>query len=77
MVGADLPEGIHHIHIAVQAEDHFLCSADGEFASSLDAPGIGEVQGAEAHLGEVSEEDIPSFAKISVPHFDAGANPMI
>jgi hypothetical protein len=71
-VGADLPKGIHHIHSDVQTEDLFLCSADREFALSLDAPGVGKVQGTVAHLDEVCEEDIPPFAKISVPHFYTG-----
>jgi len=71
MVGANFPEGIHHKCVAVQTEDLFLCPADGEFAPLLDALGIGEVQGSEARLGEVCEEDIPPFAKVSFPHFDA------
>jgi hypothetical protein len=71
VVGANLPEGIHHILVAVQKEDLFLRLADGEPASLLDALGIGEIQGTQAHLGEVHEEDIPPFAKVGLPHFDA------
>jgi hypothetical protein len=69
--GADLPKVIHHIHSEVQREDLFLCSAHREFA-----PGVGKVHGAVAHLDEVCEEDIPPFAKISVPHFDTGPCPL-
>jgi len=71
VVGADLPEGIHHARIAVEAKDVFLCPADGEFALSLDASGIGEAQGAEAGLSQICLEDIPPFAKIGFPHLDA------
>ncbi len=45
MVGVDFPEGIHLICIAVQADDLFLCPADGELASVLNVLGIGKVEG--------------------------------
>ncbi len=48
MVGVDLPEGIHHICVAVQTEDLFLCSAYGELALVLDVLGVGEVESAKA-----------------------------
>ncbi len=52
VVGANLPEGIHQVRIAVQGEDLFLCPANGEFAQGLIASGIGKVQGSEAGLGQ-------------------------
>jgi hypothetical protein len=51
MVGVDLPKGIHHICIAVQTEDLFLCPANGELAMVLNVFGICEVESAEAGLG--------------------------
>ncbi len=71
MVGVDLPEGIHHISIAVQMKYLFLCPADGELAPALDVLGVSEVEGAKAGLGEIHEEDIPPLAKVSLPHFVA------
>jgi len=71
VVGAYFPEGIHHIHVAVQTEDLFLCPTNGEFALLLDALGVGEVQGSEACLGEVHQEDIPPFAEVGLTHLDA------
>ena len=65
-------QGMHDICVAVQTEYLFLCSADGDCASSLDALGVGEVQGSKACPGEVRVEDIPPFAKVGFPHFDAG-----
>ncbi len=66
MVGVDFLEGIHHIRIAVQREDLSLCSVDGELAQVLNVFG-----GAEVGLGQVHKEDIPSFAKIGLPHLVA------
>ncbi len=54
MIGIDLPKGIYHIRVAVQAEDIFLGPADGELAAILDVLGICEVQGSEAGLGQVT-----------------------
>jgi hypothetical protein len=73
VVGVNLPKGIHHICDTVQTEDLFLCPADGEFAPLLDALGVGKVLGSQASLGEISKEDIPPHAKVSLPHFDAGS----
>ncbi len=53
MIGVDLPEGIHHICVAVQPEDIFLRPTDGELAAVLNVFGIGEVQGSEACLCQV------------------------
>ncbi len=71
MVGADFPEGIHHIRIAVQTEDLFLCSADGEFGLVLNASGIGKVQCTEAGLCQIHADDIPFFCQSRFPHLDA------
>ncbi len=71
MIGIDLPEGIYHIRVAVQTEVLFLSPADGELAAILDVLGICKVQGSEAGLGQVCQEDIPPFAKIGLPHFVA------
>jgi hypothetical protein len=71
VIGIDLPGGIYHIRVAVQAEDIFLGPADGELAAILDVLGICEVQGPEAGLGQVCQEDIPPFAKIGLPHLVA------
>ncbi len=71
MIGIYLPEGIYHVHVAVQMEDLFLGPADGELAVVLDIHGISEVQGSKAGLGQVCQEDIPPFAKISLPHLVA------
>ncbi len=68
MIGIDLPEGVYHICVAVQTEDLFLSPADGELAAVLDVLGIHEVQGSEACLGKVCQEDIPPFAKVGLPH---------
>jgi len=57
VVGVDFPKGIHHIRIAVQTEDLFLCPADGELAPVLNVFGV--------------QEDIPPFAKIGIPHLVA------
>jgi hypothetical protein len=43
MIGADGPKGLQQVHAAVQAEDLFLCIPNGEFASSLDVVGTGQV----------------------------------
>ncbi len=69
MIGIDLPEGIYHACVAVQTEDLFLSPADGELAAVLNVLGVCEVQGSEAGLGQVNQEDNPPFAKINLPHF--------
>ncbi len=51
MIGVDLPEGIHHIRIAVQTEDIFLCPANGELALVLDVLGVGKVESSETGFG--------------------------
>ncbi len=71
MIGIDLPKGTYHVCVAVQAEDLFLSPADRELAAVLNVLGVCEVQGSEACLGQVCQEDIPPFAKISFPHFVA------
>ncbi len=71
MVSIDFPEGIYHIRVAVQTEDLFLSPPDGELAAVLDVLGICEVQGSDAGLGQVCQEDIPPFAKIGLPHLVA------
>jgi hypothetical protein len=71
VVGVNLPKGIHHIRIAVQAENLFLSPSDGEFAPSLNVLGVREVESTKAGLGVVPEEDIPPLAKVSLPHFVA------
>ncbi len=71
MIGIDLPKGIYHVRVAVQTEDLFLSPADGELGAVLNVLGICKVQGSEARLGQVCQEDIPSFAKVSFPHFVA------
>ncbi len=58
MVGIDLPEGIYHVRVAVQAEDVFLGPADRELAVILDVLGIWEVQGSEAGLGQMCQDPI-------------------
>jgi len=50
VVGVNLPEGVHHVRVTVQAEDLFLSSSEGGIAPALDVSGIREVEGAEAHL---------------------------
>ncbi len=67
MIGIDLPEGIYHVRVVVQAEDLFLSPADGELAVVLNVLGVCKVQGSEAGFGQVCQEDIPPFAKISFP----------
>jgi len=71
VIGIDLPEGVYHVRVAVQTEDLFLSPADGELAAVLDVLGIHEVQGSEACLGQVCQEDIPPFAKVGLPHLVA------
>ncbi len=53
-------------------ERSFLGLSDGEFASALNVLVVRQVEGTEASLGEVSQEDIPPFAKVGLPHFVAG-----
>ena len=72
MVGTNFPEGVHHVCVAVQTKDLFLGSSDGEFASAVNVGVVRQVESAEARLGEICQEDIPPFAKISFPHFVAG-----
>ncbi len=71
MIGIDLPEGIYHVRVAVPAEDLFLSPANGELAVVLNVLGICEIQGSESCLGQICQEDIPPFAKMSLPHFVA------
>jgi len=71
VIGIDLPEGIYHIRVAVQAEDLFLSPADGELAAVLNVHGVCKIQGSEAGFGQVCQEDIPPFAKIGFPQFVA------
>ena len=72
MVSTDFPEGVHHVCVAVQTKDLFLGSSDGEFASALNVGVVCQVESSEARFGEIRQEDIPSFAKVSFPHFVAG-----
>ncbi len=72
MAGTDFPKGVHHVCVAVQMKDLFLGSSDGEFASALNVLVVRQVEGTEASLGEVHQEDIPPFAKVGFPHFVAG-----
>ncbi len=67
MIGIDLPEGVYHIRVTVQTEDLFLSPINGELAAILDVLGVCEIQGSEANLGQVCQEDIPPFAKIGLP----------
>ncbi len=53
MVGVDFPEGIHHLHVTVPAEDLFLCPANGELAPVLDVLGNSQAESPEAGLGQV------------------------
>jgi hypothetical protein len=53
-------------------KDLFLASSDGEFASALNVLVVCQVKSTEAGLGEISQEDIPSLAKIGLPHLVAG-----
>ncbi len=71
VIGIDLPEGINHVRVAVQVEDLFLSPTDGELAAVLNVLGVCEVQGSQAGFGQVYQEDIPPFAKISFPQFVA------
>jgi len=71
VIGIDLPEGIYHVHVAIQMEDLFLSPANGKLAAVLDVFGICEVQGSEAGLGQVCQEDIPPLAKLGLPHLVA------
>jgi len=48
-----------------------LGSSDGEFASAVNVFVVRQVESAEASLGEVSQEDVPSFAKVGLPHLVA------
>ncbi len=72
MVGTDFPKGIHHICVAVQTKDLFLGSSNRELAPSMNVFVGRQVEGTKAGLGEVREEDIPSLAKVGLPHFVAG-----
>jgi hypothetical protein len=72
VVGTNFPEGVHHVCVAVQTKDLFLCSSDREFASSVDVCVVRQVESSEARLGEVCQEDIPPFAKVGFPHLVAG-----
>jgi hypothetical protein len=49
-----------------------LGSSDREFALALNVFVVRQVESTEASLGEVSQEDIPPFAKVGLPHFVAG-----
>ena len=71
MVGTNFPEGVHHVCVAVQTKDLFLGSSDGEFAPAVNIGVVCQVESAEASLGEVSQEDVPSLAKVGLPHFVA------
>ena len=71
MVGTDFPEGVHHVCVAVQTKDLFLGPSNGEFASAVNVLVVRQIESAEASLGEVSQEDIPSLAKVGLPHFVA------
>ncbi len=52
-------------------ERSFLGLLQREFASALNVLVVRQVKSAEAGLGEVSQEDIPSLAKVGLPHFVA------
>ena len=67
MVGTDFPEGVHHVCVAVQTKDLFLGPSDGEFASAVNVLVVRQIESAEASLGEVSQEDVPSLAKVGLP----------
>ena len=69
MVGTDFPEGVHHVCVAVQTKDLFLGPSDGEFASAVNVLVVRQIESAEASLGEVSQEDVPSLAKVGLPQF--------
>jgi hypothetical protein len=71
VVGTDFPKGVHHVCVAVQTKDLFLGSSDREFASALNVLVVRQVKRPEAGLGEVSQEDVPSLAKVGLPHFVA------
>jgi hypothetical protein len=71
VVGTDFPEGVHHVCVAVQTKDLFLGSSDREFASVLNVLVVRQIKSPEAGLGEVCQEDIPSLAKVGLPHFVA------
>ena len=72
MVGTNFPKGVHHVCVAVQTKDLFLGSSDGEFASAVNVLVVRQVESAEASLGEVRQEDVPSLAKVGLPHLVAG-----
>ncbi len=67
MIGANFPEGIHHVSGTVKTEDILLGPVDCEFASCLNVGVLGEIECPEAGLRQVLEEDIPPFAKVGVP----------
>ncbi len=46
-------------------------SSDGEFASAVNVLVVRQVESAEARFGEISQEDVPSFAKVGLPHLVA------
>ena len=69
VVGTNFPEGVHHVCVAVQTKDLFLCSSDGEFASAMDVCVVCQVESSEARFGEICQEDIPPLAKVGLPHF--------
>ena len=54
-----------------QTKDLFLGSSDGEFASAVNVLVVRQVESAEACFGEISQEDVPSFAKVGLPHLVA------
>ncbi len=55
----------------VKYENLFHGITDGGVASLLDGIFVGHEEWAHAGLGEIGLEDIPPFAKESLPHFDA------
>jgi hypothetical protein len=71
VVGTDFPKGVHHVCVAVQMKDLFLGSSDGEFASAVNVLVVRQVESTEAGLGEVPQEDVPSLAKVGLPHLVA------
>ena len=71
MVGTNFPKGVHHVCVAVQTKDLFLGSSDGEFASAVNVLVVRQVESAEARFGEISQEDVLSFAKVGFPHLVA------
>ncbi len=71
MISADGPKGVHHVCAAVQPKDLFLGIPDGDRPSALNVIGAGKVESLDACFGQIRLEDIPSVAKISLPHLDA------